>query len=141
MTESMANRGISLAIEQGREVFAVPGSINSFKSTGTHGLLKQGAKLVEHALDVVEELTHVLEQPPATGAADQPRRPGDRYRHLADPDKRRVIEVLEPYPLHIDTVACKAGLSPSRLAAVLLQLELDGLVIQSTGKMFAICEG
>jgi len=121
-----------LAAEQGREVFAVPGSIHSFKSSGTHGLIKDGAKLVEHAQDVIDELAYALPQPPdrlKTDCGDMP---------VLSSEEQRVYEVLDPYPIHIDDLVRKMSMEPGKLAGVLLNLELKGLVEQSPGKLFSI---
>ena len=128
-----------LAAEQNREVFAVPGSIHSFKSTGTHTLIKQGAKLVEHAQDIVEELTAFFEfnarrenSPPDQAVA--------KLAALSD-DEVRVYQALDPYPIHIDDLVRKISMKPGKLSSILLALELKGMVQQSPGKLFSITEG
>lgn len=121
-----------LAAEQGREVFAVPGSITSFKSMGTHRLIKQGAKLVEHMEDIVEELN--LAQPiPSMGTKEKPAIP-------LTPEEKKILNELSPYPIHIDKLVRHLSLSPAQVSGLLLQLELKGLVTQSPGKLFARCE-
>ena len=127
-----------LAAEQNREVFAVPGSIQSFKSTGTHTLIKQGAKLVEHAQDIVEELTAWIQisEGPQTGLAGKTGL--DRSR-LSD-DEVLVLNALSPYPVHIDDLIRKIPMDTGKLSSVLLKLELDGLVHQAPGKLFSSCE-
>ncbi len=127
-----------LAAEQGREVFAVPGSIHSFKSMGTHGLIKQGAKLVEHAQDIIEELTARIENQTAVDW-DKPNIPNQSLPVLS-PEETKVYQVLEPYPVHIDELIHKVSIDPGRLLSVLLELELKGLVHQSPGKLFSIEE-
>ena len=127
-----------LAAEQNREVFAVPGSIRSFKSAGAHALLKQGAKLVENTADIMEEIRHRLDAPVAGSPATE-----TRPEHDVDltPDEQRLLDVLGPYPLHIDDVTRRVPLAPGRVASMLLQLELKGLVQQSAGKHFALSCG
>ena len=127
-----------LAAEQNREVFAVPGSIRSFKSAGAHALIKQGAKLVENTADILEEIRHRLAASVA-GSPATDRRSG----HNVDltPDEQRLLDVLGPYPLHIDDVTRRVTLEPGRVASMLLQLELKGLVQQSAGKHFALSCG
>jgi len=127
-----------LAVEQGREVFAVPGSVRSFKSTGTHGLLKQGAKLVEHVNDVIEEIEPLLEftgkkRPKFKNHAKKP-------PQVLDPDEMKVYEALEPYPVHIDDLSQIIGFDSGKVAGILLELELKGLVDQSPGKLFSTKE-
>ena len=125
-----------LAAEQNREVFAVPGSIQSFKSTGTHTLIKQGAKLVENAQDIIEEIAPMIQY------TETP----DTISHDADDDKlaaltkdeRLVYDALGPYPTHIDNLARSISVKPGTLSSILLKLELDGLVQQSPGKFFAV---
>ncbi len=125
-----------MAAEQNREVFAVPGSIKSFKSTGTHTLIKQGAKLVEHAQDILEEL------PPGRGSLQskhvnqKPAEPAEKP--VLSPDEAEVLAVLEPYPVHIDDLVRRLTIDAGRLAGLLLQLELKGLIQQSPGKLFAL---
>ena len=125
-----------LAAEQNREVFAVPGSIHSFKSTGTHTLIKQGAKLAEHAGDIIEELSHMIgtENRSETVSA---RSPDEPEPPLLSPGERLVFEALSPYTVHIDHLVRELNMQPGKLSGILLQLELRGLVRQSPGKMFS----
>ena len=126
-----------LALEQNREVFAVPGSIQSFKSIGTHTLIKQGAKLVENAQDVIEELRPMLGdgQPlpqtvPAAPVAPPP---------VLSAEESAVLAALETYPIHIDDLLGCLPLDAAKLASVLLTLELKKVVRQLPGKYF--CRG
>jgi DNA processing protein len=124
-----------LAAEQGREVFAVPGNIHSFKSVGTHTLIKEGAKLVAHAWDVLDEFAHIH----PLGRVDST--PAESLRPDLTEAEAVVMDNLEAEPVHIDDLARKAGLPPGRLAGILLQLELKGLATQSPGKRFALAAG
>ena len=117
-----------LAAEQNREVFAIPGSIHSFKSIGTHNLIKQGAKLVEHAQDILEELPLEI--------TDETQLEEPRAQQPMSADETLVFQSLEPYPIHIDTLVRKVGIEPGKLSSILLTLELKGLVEQAAGKRF-----
>ena len=125
-----------LAAEQNREVFAVPGSVQSFKSTGTHTLIKQGAKLVEHAQDIIEELRPLVQfNTPLESQANE----GDTAASASlSEDETRVMHALEPYPVHVDNLARNISMDPGRLLSILLILELKGMVEQSPGKLFSI---
>ena len=125
-----------LAAEQNREVFAVPGSIQSFKSTGTHTLIKQGAKLVENAQDVLEELTAFMAAPNIT--RDQKKNKTTENLSALSPDEIAVYKALSPYPEHIDAIGRKAAIEPGKLLSILLQLELNGIVNQLPGKRFVL---
>ncbi|MGA9478366.1 MAG: DNA-processing protein DprA [Desulfobacterales bacterium] len=123
-----------LAAEQNREVFAVPGSVQSFKSIGTHTLIKQGAKLVENAQDVLEEIAGPLFE----GARPTDRHPFTKKEPPAlSTEEAIVCGALEPYPVHIDDLGRKLSMAPGKLASILLQLELNGIVEQSPGNFFA----
>ena len=125
-----------LAAEQNREVFAVPGNIHSFKSTGTHSLIKQGAKLVENAGDIMEELGPVIRG----HMAREHIRQEDILEHLPplSDEEAGVFKALGPYPIHIDELVRKLDTDPATLSGILLQLELRGVVAQSPGKMFSV---
>ena len=120
-----------LAAEQNREVFAVPGNIHSFKSTGTHNLIKQGAKLVENAQDILDELSALI----STNKPAQKPAPPPPSVSLTDQEKQ-IIPLLEPYPVHIDDLVRKSSMDAGRLSSILLTLELKGLVKQTPGKRF-----
>ena len=125
-----------LAAEQNREVFAVPGSIQSFKSAGSHTLIKQGAKLVEHAQDVIEELVPLV--PVNQGLENKSgNHTREKIASLSD-DEARVYQALDPYPVHVDDLARKISMEPGKLLSMLLKLELNGMVQQSPGKLFSI---
>lgn len=112
-----------LASEQGREVFAIPGSIHSPLTKGCHALIKQGAKLVESARDVLEELRWQV----PTGAANA------KAHTPADAQARRLLEALGDDPCDRDTLAARSGLDAAELSILITQLELDGAVATLAG--------
>jgi len=127
-----------LAAEQGREVFAVPGSIHAATAQGTHNLIRQGAKLVENAEDVIEEIAPQLAAPPEA----MPHPEGTTPSAVAPPaisltaQEARLMETIGSYPVHIDELARRCNQDIGPLSAVLLQLELKGAVVQEPGKFF-----
>lgn len=129
-----------LAADQNREVFAVPGSIQSFKSTGTHALIKQGAKLVENAQDVIEELVAYMDMVPQDLQEDRVRNHAAKRQPSLPPEELAVYHNLSPYPEHIDIIIRKTHIESGKLLSLLLQLELKGIVQQLPGKYFALFE-
>jgi DNA processing protein len=124
-----------LAAEQNREVFAVPGNVHSFKSVGTHSLIKQGAKLVAHAGDVLEEFSHM---PPSDGQRVPPVR--SKVPALTN-EEARVMGILEAEPVHIDDLARQLAMASGPLSGLLLQLELKQVAVQHPGKRFSLSPG
>jgi DNA processing protein len=116
------------ALEQGREIFAVPGQVDSLKSAGTHWLVQQGAGLAVSAADVINQL-NVGHRSPATLTASG--RPG------ADLDQKlaAVLSLIEPYPQTRDALLQRSGLSAAEFNEVILTLELEGMVETSPGNM------
>jgi DNA processing protein len=108
-----------MALEQGRDVFAIPGSIHSPQSKGCHALIKQGAKLVESAQDILEELGY-----PGTNAASNVPAEHPLFIHLGFD------------PLDTETLMLRSGLTIAELSAILLQLELDGHIASLPGGLY-----
>jgi len=122
----------SLALEQGREVMAVPGSIYSMKSAGTHWLIKQGAIPVTGVDDVLEALDSGF-------AGLHSRQEGDTEDVLPEglgEVEQRLWMTLEDYPRHIDDLAASAGLSAAEVSGMLVQMELLGIVQAMPGQMY-----
>ncbi len=117
-----------LAAEQGREVFAIPGSIHAPQSRGCHALLRQGAKLVESAQDVLEELQLVSATPAPVPAGTEP--PPVEHAH------QEVLQALGFDPMGLDALVARTGLDAATLQVRLLELELDGLVARLPGGLF-----
>ncbi len=117
-----------LALDQGREVFAVPGRIDSRKSAGTHRLIQQGAHLVQSTADILEELswTRACISDPVDTALPSP---------LTEPE-RRLLDALDVYPRDIDALVRTTGLTVAEIHGLLLQLELQGLVRQVPGQQY-----
>jgi len=117
-----------LAAESGREVFAIPGSIHSPLSRGCHQLIRQGAKLVETAQDILEELR--WEAPTAGRAA------GGGTSMALDDSEEQVLAFLGHAPCALDTLSARSGLTPADLLAMLLPMELAGRVAQLPGGLY-----
>ena len=115
-----------LAAEQGKEVFAIPGSIHAPQSRGCHALLRQGAKLVESAQDVLEDLRLVL---PAQSA---PAASGDEAPEGESP----LLEAMGHAPVSLDALIARTGIPAPLLQAQLLELELAGQVARMPGGLF-----
>ncbi len=112
-----------MALDFGREVFAVPGQVDSCKSEGTHWLLQQGAKLVQRVEDIVVELDVPCSKSREENIGHSP------SDHLdIEPDALALLACIEPYPLLREILLEKSGLSPARASELLLLLELDGLI-------------
>ncbi len=123
------------AAEQGKDVFAIPGSIHAPQSRGCHALLKQGAKLVESAQDVLEELS-----PPGSRVAAAAGTVGDSDEaddsRPGRPEDASLLAALGFDPVSLDALVARTGIAPSHLQARLLELELEGEVARLPGGLF-----
>jgi len=132
------------ALEQGREVFAVPGPMTAVTSQGTHQLLKQGARLVTCVEDVLEEL-RLTPMPSATQTAGQEQppalapQPEHSPAQLPEPERCVLACVSAREPQHIDAIAAHSGVGMPAVSSILLQLELKRLIQQLPGKQFVRC--
>lgn len=125
----------SYALEQGREVFAVPGNINRINSEGTNMLIKEGAKLVMGVKDILEELSIynlVEEDNKSQSIKDQ-----SMFKGL-DNEERRVVECLSREPMYIENLAQITGFSIKYINSILTMLELKGVIEQVPGKIYKI---
>ena len=113
-----------LALEQGRDVFAIPGSIHAPQSKGCHQLIKQGAKLVERAQDILEELGYLAIPETAAGAVSSMESEPALLAHLGFD------------PVALDTLIARCGLTMAELSAMLLTLELDGRICVLPGGQY-----
>ncbi len=116
----------SCALEQGREVFAVPGRAGSPTSKGTHWLIREGAKLVEDPKDIIEELNLNL----IPSGLNRP------VLSVLDLEEKKVYDALSDEPEHIDIIINKSNMPPQNVARLLLKLELKKLVKELPGKNF-----
>ncbi len=116
------------AAEQGREVFAVPGNVDNARSRGPHKLIKDGAKLVESAEDVLEEL----------GVPLEPQQKPQLSIHIddLDPGERKLVDILSLEPKPVDAIIDESGLQPSQVIGALTLLEMKGVVRRVPGNAY-----
>jgi DNA processing protein len=154
-----------MALEQDRQVFAVPGSPLSGKTRGSNRLLKEGAKLVECVEDVIEELAPQMVGRPLAAERVQPERPPEAIRSPLTSNRSGTVEVAalfqvpedakaseepidnlttilnnlkESERLHVDSIIESSGLNAQTVLRLLLELELEGRVTQHPGKLFSL---
>ena len=122
------------ALEQGREIFAVPGRIDSVKSTGSHALLQEGAKLVLTINDITEELAPAMQTPPGGDLSRTAEVPSS-VEGLS-PEEDKIYGVLDVYPSSIDEIVRQSGFTPQKVNELLLLLELKGVIESLPGKSY-----
>ncbi|MCR4345762.1 MAG: DNA-processing protein DprA [Sulfuricaulis sp.] len=116
-----------LATEQGREVFAIPGSIHAPQSRGCHALIRQGAKLVETAQDILEELG------PLASVARHITPDSTMSTLALDPPMAVLLQQIGHDPVSVDALIERSGLTADVVSSMLLQMELNGLVLSCPG--------
>ena len=129
-TKSGALLTARCALEQNREVFAIPGNLGAKNSEGTNKLIKQGAKLVTSVEDILEELRITKEGKSSSSVQTE-----EDLSHLSEMEKN-IFKLISDEPYHIDKIAIQASANVSETLSLLLSLELKGLVKQLSGKMF-----
>jgi DNA processing protein len=122
-----------MAAEQGREVFAIPGSIHAPQSRGGHALIRHGAKLVESAQDVLEEL-----RMPSAPAVTSTSEAGDSEDLAAGSDEPEgpLLAALGFDPMSVDALVARTGMDAASVQVALLELELEGRVARLPGGLF-----
>jgi len=123
-----------LAGDQGREIFAIPGSIHNPLSHGCHQLIRQGAKLVESADDIISELgplvAHFIQTPESTNATEN-------RETAVDEDYKILLEAIDCTPLTADEIAGRSGLTIDQVSSMLLILELEGKIEAQVGGRYS----
>ena len=110
-----------MALDQGREVFAIPASIHAPQAKGCHHLIKQGAKLVECAQDILEELGHFT---------------ADKMQPVSEPNSHPLFAYMGFEPIDLDSLSQRSGLTIEVLSAILLELEMAGSIATLPGGLY-----
>ena len=124
---------VGYALEQGKEVFAVPGNITSGSSRGTNDLIKKGARLIERAEEVIDEL-----RPQLKGALREDQLSSEKRLPAMTDDEKTLYNYLDAEPKHIDAIIRGIDITTGRALSLLLSLELKGVIRQSEGKHFSL---
>jgi DNA processing protein len=123
-----------IAAEQGREVFAVPGSPLDPRAAGTNDLIKQGAMLVTEAADIIDAIAPIMERPVGLREPDEV----SAFDEPVGGDRARIVALLGPSPVGLDDLIRLAGTSPAVVRTVLLELELAGRLERHGGGLVSL---
>jgi len=126
------------ALEQGREVFAIPGKLDSPNSQGVNNLIKQGAKLVTSVQDILEEIKSHLDTlvERDKNKNEDPQSIAESFTKQLSPEEKLIYNLIEPSMCHVDEIVRDTGLPASDVAPLLLKLELKKIIKQLPGKFF-----
>jgi DNA processing protein len=119
------------ALEQGREVFAIPGNMHAHQSMGGNILIQKGAKLVQEVADIIEEFPEAVQRYLSADGE----KPG-KAAVQAGSEESAVLQFISDDPVHIDVLTRETSLEPAMMASLLMRMELKGLVRQLPGKLF-----
>jgi DNA processing protein len=122
----------NMAVENGRQVFAVPGRIDSPRSKGCHDLIKKGAKLCESAEDILTEFEYLFPSSNRPKSQDQ----GELPAFALTENEQKIYDLIEKEEKNIDEIIRHSGLAASTVSATLLGLEMKRIIRQLPGKMF-----
>lgn len=125
-----------MAAEQGREVFAVPGSPLDPRAAGTNDLIKQGATLTTDAADVINAVAPIMERPIMFGADEPDQEPLDFDAGAGE--RKAIVDLLGPSPISLDDLIRMSGASPAIVRSVLLELELAGRLERHGGGLVSL---
>jgi DNA processing protein len=131
----------SLAAEQGREVFALPGKISSSTSSGTNALIKDGARLVQSVDDILEELQlHEIKPTQSDekdGVDSRIGRMAKAYAYNSlTGNERKIYKIISDEPMHIDDIVASSSIDPACVSKALLSLQLKKLILEVPGKQY-----
>jgi DNA processing protein len=126
-----------IAAEQGREVFAVPGSPLDPRAAGTNDLIKQGATLITEASDVINAVRPIMRRP-VDLPAEEPEHGGTWTEEPAASDRARIVALLGPTPIGLDDLIRMADAPPAVVRTVLLELELAGRLERHGGGLVSM---
>ena len=137
-----------LAMEQGRDVFAIPGTIDSASSRGTNRLIKQGAKLIDNIDDILEDILPQLERSFAQPARREQEivpqgiflADAERNADSLRPIDQKILRILSQRKMHVDDIIADTDLPPAEVLSTLITLELKGMIFQHPGKLFSLKE-
>jgi DNA processing protein len=127
------------AMEQGREVFAIPGSIHNPLARGCHALIRQGAKLVETGDDILQELAPLIARMRSHHANQLKEKPQQNSELSRDKSKKansqqqKLLDCMDFEPVSIDMLVQRSRLTPETISSMLVELELNGLIASSGG--------
>jgi DNA processing protein len=127
-----------LALEQNREVLAVPGSPLDPRAAGSNGLIKQGARMVTDVGDVIEAIKPMLSHPPETipGALSAPM--NEQIAEPEDSERQKILEALGPTPVEVDEIIRFTRLSARIVTVILLELDLAGRIERHAGQRVSL---
>jgi len=128
----------NFALEQGRDVFSVPGNLGNINSKGTNKLIREGAKIVTCAEDILDEINFLDGEISVNNAPKEKMSTASAHLDNLNKDEKSIVSLLINEDLHIDVLAKRTGLELKTLNSLLMMLELSGHVEQLAGKVFRI---